>query len=151
MTLPTVLIKDTLAHASGGSHPFGTQNDWSLWLGKQPVSPDRCITIYDSIGRAPNPKWLIDFPGIQIRVRGGQQDYKVAGDKAKEVQNRLVGRESYFAYDGLGDKVVSIVGIGDVAFTGWGENSRPEFVFNLALIVEPSPATPNTNREPLPG
>jgi hypothetical protein len=83
-------------------------------------------------------------------VRGGQNDYPIVGAKAYEVRNRLLGRESYNAYDGLGDRIVSIVAIGDVAFLGWEEGTvRPEFVFNLSLIVEPSPTTSPTNRDPL--
>lgn len=148
MTLPSTHMKDTLVV---DGFTFGTSSQWSIWIGKQPDAPDRCITIYDTPGRAPDPKWLLDYPTVQVRVRGGEQDYAVAGLKAKEIQNRLVGRESYNAPDTLGDRIVSIVALGDVAFDGWGQKDRPEFVFNLSLIIEPSATTPNTNREPLPG
>lgn len=146
MTIPSVLIKDTLV-ADG--YVFAGSGDWRLWIGKQPTSPDRAITIYDAPGRAPNPRYLLDFPSVQIRVRGGQNDYNVAAAKATEVRNRLLGRESYDAYDSLGDRIVSITAIGDIALTGWDDASRPEFVFNLAMIVEPSPTTTPTNRVPL--
>lgn len=145
MTLPSVLMKDTLV-ADG--FVLGGTGQWSLWIGKQPTSPDRCITIYDGPGLAPNPRWLLDYPSVQIKVRGGQNDYKVAGDKATEVRNRLLGRESYNAFDGLGDRIVMVNAIGDVAFTGWDDPVRPEFVFNLRLTIEPANTAP-THREPL--
>lgn len=150
MTSPTVLIKDTLVH---DGFVYGGAGDWAVYIGKQPQAPDRCITVYLAGGLPPNPKWLLDYPSVQVRVRGGQNDYILAEQKAIEIRNRLVGRESYNAYDALGDRVDSITGIGDVAFVGWGTDElvRPEFVFNIRMIVEPSPTTPNTNREPLPG
>jgi hypothetical protein len=146
MTLPSVIIKDTLV-ADGYS--FGTKTDWGLWIGKQPPRPDRAVTIYDAPGNAPNPRYLLDYPSVQIRVRGGQADYAVAGSKIREIRDRLLGRESYDAYDGLGDRIVHINGIGDIAFTGWDDATRPEFVLNLALIIEQSQTTSPTNREPL--
>jgi hypothetical protein len=146
VTIPSVLMKDTLV-ADG--YVFGGSGDWKLWIGKQPASPDRTITIYDSAGGTPNPRWLLDYPSVQIRVRGGQSDYLLTANKATEIRNRLLGRPSYDAYDGLGDRIVHINGLGDIAFAGWDEVTRPEFVFNLALIVEPSPSTTPTNREPL--
>ncbi len=147
MSLPSVLIKNTLVH---DGFVFGPGGDWHVWIGKQPTTPDRTITIYDSGGRTPNPKWLLDYPSVQIRIRGGQNDYDVASQKAIEVRNRLLGRESYNDYAGSGDRIVAINGVGDVAFTGWEEGTiRPEFVINFTMIVEPSPATTPTNREPL--
>lgn len=146
-TLPSEHIKDTLVH---DGYVFGGSGDYHLWIGKQPQAPDRSITIYDSGGTNANPRWLLDYPSVQIRVRGGQNDYQIAGRKAREILNRLLGRESYDAYDGLGDRIVSITAIGDVAFTGWDDSQRPEFVFNLRMIVEPSSAnTTPTNRDPL--
>lgn len=150
MTIPSVLLRDTLL-AETPPFVFGTLTDWALWIGKQPLKPDRSITIYDTGGGTPNPRWLLDEPSVQFRIRGGQNDYQLAADKATEVRNRLLGRDSYNAFDGLGDRVVMINAIGDVAFMGWGKDDlvRPEFVFNLRLIIEPSPSTTPTHREPL--
>lgn len=149
MTIASILMKDTLVH---DGYVFGTNTNWSLWIGKQPKFPDQSITIYDTGGRPPNPRWLLDYPSVQVRIRGGQNDYELASQKAFEVRNRLLGRESYNAYDGLGDRIVMINGIGDVGFVGWSTKDdlvRPEFVFSLSLIIEPSPTTTPTNREPL--
>lgn len=148
--LPSELMKDTLVH---DGYTLGGSGDWHLWIGKEPATPDRAITLYDSGGLAPNPRWMIDYPHVQIRVRGGQSDYKIAGNKAQEIRNRLVGRESYDAYvahsDTSVDRIIAINAIGDIAFVGYDDSSRPAFVFNLALIIEPSPTSSPTNREPL--
>ena len=146
MTIPSVLIKDTLV-ADG--YLFTPGGPYHLWIGKEPASPDKAITIYDGPGLAPNPRWLLDYPSVQIRVRGGQNDYPDAAAKAVEIRNRLLGRESYNAYDGLGDRIVSITAIGDISSVGWDDSQRPLFTFNLSMIVEPSPTTTPTNRDPL--
>lgn len=152
--LGSELVKDTLV-ADG--YIFGNggagSTDWRLWIGRQPTSPDRAITIFDATGLPPNPRWLLDYPSVQVKVRGGQNDYQKAGQKVREIRERLVGRPSYDAHvahsDNTRDRVVQINGIGDIAFTGWDDADRPEFVINIALIIEPSPTTSYTNREPL--
>ena len=153
MTMASVLMKNTLVH---DGYQFGGTGDWRLWVGKMPTSPDRAICIYDSGGLAPNPRYLLDYPSVQIKVRGGQSDYAVAGAKIAEVRDRLLGRTSYDAYNDSGvqivvnpDRIVAINAIGDIAFMGWDDAARPEFVCNLTLIIEPSPATSPTNRDPL--
>lgn len=150
MILTSVHIKDTLVN---DGYTFAGVGDWHLWIGKEPESPDRCITIYDVPGLAPNPRWLLDYPSVQIRVRGGQNDYDTAGQKALEIRGRLLGRTSYDSFgthsDGSRDRIVQINGIGDNSFIGWDDLKRPAFVFNLSLIIEPSPTATPTNREPL--
>ena len=146
--MPSTHIKDVLV-ANGYYFGRNPAQPWEVYIGKQPGNPDRVITIYDAPGKSPDPKWLLDFPSVQVRVRGGQPDYNVAAIKAKELQGLLIGRESF---DGLnGDRIVSILGLGDVGFTGWDDQTRPEFVFNLNMIIEPSAASTPTQREALPG
>lgn len=140
---PSVHLKDILADAG---FTFGGAAEWSVWIGKQPTSPSRAITIYDSGGLAPNPKWLLDYPSVQIKMRGGPNDYDVVYTMARQVRDRLLGIASYTADNG--DRIVHVNAIGDVAFTGWDDQSRPEFVFNFRMIIEPAPDA-YTNREPL--
>ena len=142
--IPSVLIRTLLSGANLGE--VESLNDWSLWIGGQPTNkPIRCVAIYDSGGLAPDPKWRLDNPSIQVRVRGGVNDYEEAFKKAKELSNFLVGIESQ---DVTEDRLVAINAIGDVAYIGRDDKNQPEFVFNLRLITEPGIATV-TNREPL--
>lgn len=120
--------------------------DWRVWIGKQPDKPDRTVTIYDTGGKANNPRWLLDYPSVQVRVRGGPSDYREAHLKATQTRDCLLGIPSYTA--GNGDRIVHVNAIGDVAFTGWDQNQRCEFVFNLSLIIEPT-TNASTNRDPL--
>lgn len=146
MTIASVLIKDTLVNLG---YTFGGQGDWAIYIGKMPASPIRTITIYDAPGRAKNPAWLLNYPAVQIKVRGGVNDYKVAGDKINEISERLVGKPSYNAIDGLGDRIVSILSIGDYNFLEWNENGQPVWVMNLSMIVEPAAIPTVSQREPL--
>lgn len=129
-----------------GGYTFGGSADWAVFIGKQPTSPNRCITLYDAGGLAPNPRWLLDYPQVQIKFRGGPNDYEVVWLKAKEVRDRLLGITSYTASNN--DRIVHVNGIGDVAFTGWDDSVRPEFVTNFRMIIEPADDAV-THREPL--
>ena len=121
---------------------------WDTWIGKMPSSPDAAVTIYDSGGLASWPHMLLDFPSVQIKVRGGETEYKEAFLKARAVREMVLGIPSYDATNG--DRIVSITAIGDVAFTGWDDKKRPEFVFNMRMIIEPNGDNFETsNREPL--
>lgn len=145
--LPTTHMKDLLVL---NGYTFGGNDAWGVYIGKKPEAPahDRVVVLYDAPGGTPEYKWLIDYPSVQIRVRGGPNDYEAASIKAKEVQGILIGRESYDASNG--DRIVSISGMGDVSFDGWDDKSRPEFILNIALIIEPSAANTPTQREALP-
>lgn len=122
--------------------------DWDITVGKMLDVPNRQVTIYKTGGLANNPRWLIDYPSIQVKVRGGPNDYVLANTKAQLLQNQLVGVTSFVASNG--DLIDSIVAIGDVSHTGWDDEKRPEFTFNLRLIAEPLAANlAGTNREQL--
>lgn len=139
---PAAHMKDLLVAAG---YVFGGSATWAVYVGKQPDTPNRVITLYDAGGLAPNPRWLLDYPSVQIRVRG-DKDSQEAWIKAKEVRDRLLGKESYTAVNG--DRIVHVNGIGDVALTGYDDKVRPEYVFNLRLITEPA-VQAGDNREPL--
>lgn len=148
MTMPSVIVKDYLLSRGYNFAVPSTTDGWNIWIGKQPTDPHRTITIYDVPGEAPNPRWLLDFPAVQIRVRGKPSDYNEAGKEAQKLKNLLIGVPSFDALDGLGDRVVLIKGIGDVGFVGWDGSARPEFVLNLSMIIEPADSA-DTQREPL--
>jgi hypothetical protein len=125
-------------------YPFD-QSQWSVWIGKQPDKPDRCVTIYDTGGLDPNPKWALNYPSIQVRVRGDINDYLLVYTKAQQLRNLTVGKDSYTASNG--DLICSITGIGDIMSMGRDENNRPEIVFNLRMIIEENLAGQTTDRE----
>lgn len=145
MTIASIHIKDLLV-INGFKFNEAVATDWNLWIGKQPDSPDRSITIYDTPGLAPNPRWLLDYPSVQIRVRGNPNDYETAANKIQEVKDLILGIPSYTTSGG--DRINHINGIGEIDFRGWDDQKRPSFTANYRLIIEPA-TNSNTNREPL--
>lgn len=139
-------IKDLLVAAGVGIFNY-TGNDgvtWSLNVAKRPNKPDRTITCYDSGGRSPNPQWLVDYPRVQVIVRGGPNDYEAltggsgADGKVDDVVNALLGIDSQTIN---GDIWVSIAMAGDRNFIGFDENDRPMFSLNFDLIINPATGT----------
>jgi len=142
MGLPSQGFKDLLV-AKGFT--FGGQADWAIYIGVQPVNPNRVIVITDSGGRTPDPRWLLEYPSVQVSVRGGPSDYQAAALKCKEIRQILLGLPSQ---DLNGDHWVSVLMAGDFAFVGFDATRQPEFVGNFNLIIEPAKGV-NDNRDPL--
>jgi hypothetical protein len=133
MTDIAVSVKDILVAAGVGV--FAAPTGWSIAISREPTSPDSVITIFPTGGFSPNPKWKVDFPSVQIRIRGNRSGYQAAEAKAKEVKNTLLG---IFSLDINGDRLVSITMAGDMTLLTYDDNERPIFVINFRLIVEPS-------------
>lgn len=141
---PATHMKNLLV---AGGFTYGGTGDWAVYISQQPPNtPNRSVTLYDSGGLSPNPRWRLDYPSVQVRVRGGVNDGESAWQKAREVRDRLLGKESYTAANG--DRIVHVNGIGDVSAMGFDDKNRPEYVFNLQLILEPTGET-GDNREAL--
>ncbi len=136
MTSIVVSAKDLLVAAGVGVVASGT--DWQIFAGAMGKTPDRAISIRQTPGADPNPKWLLDFPSMQIRIRGKEEEYLDAKDKAQEVKDALLGLPSQ---DVNGDRWVSVTGIGDLIDMGRDDNGRYEFSMNFALIIEPQSGT----------
>jgi hypothetical protein len=120
-----------------------TPSGWTLKVGKSTAEPDQLITMYDTGGMPPNPKWAVDFPTIMATVRGKPNAYNAAWTKARAVRDALLG---LFSQDLGGDRWVSITCPGDVGFVGYDDLQRPELTVNFRLIIEP---TAVGNREAL--
>lgn len=145
MANPAEIAKDLLVAAGVGT--FGSQSGWGIFVSKEPTSPDTTVTVYNTGGLAPNPKWLLDFPSIQVRVRGAANGFVAARQKAQDAKDALLGIPSQ---DVGPDRLVAINGISDVADIGYDEKERPLFTVNFSLIIEPG-NVPGDNRIPLTG
>jgi hypothetical protein len=120
--------------------------DWSIFEEKEPSEePSRCLTIFVRGGLPANPAWLLEYPGIQVRVRGKPNDHKTANTKAREVLDALTGYPST-TYGS--DRLVGIWNTGDVINISQDQNSRPVYVVNFRTIIEPA-SSGITNRQPL--
>jgi hypothetical protein len=136
-------IRDTLVLAGVGGN--GGVADWAIHVSKMLNTPDRTIVVINTGGVAPNPHWLVDFPTVQIRIRGKKSDYVAARGKAQAVKDALLGITPRSIngtwYDGF-------FMIGDIIQIGYDESDRILFSTNWRFIVEP-PVSGTTARLPL--
>lgn len=143
MTNPAISAKDLLLNAGvGDSDPTA---DFGIHVGQEPDSPDKTITIYNSPGSPPNPKWRLDYPSVQIRTRAAPGDSRAAWDKANEVKKALLGLQSQTVN---GDRWVSVTMTGDISPLGADRNNRYRYTVTFDLIIEPD--STGDNRQALP-
>lgn len=136
MASPAEHLKDILVTASIGA--FGGSLDWAIYVSKMPDTPDACVALYDSGGETPNPKWLLDFPSVQVMARGKESGYQALYNKVNDIKNALLGHPGLDVADG---RLVSVRMEGGPAFLGYDEKKRPSFSINWTLIFEPSTGT----------
>ena len=133
MISPAVGCKDLLVTAGVGV--FAATTGWGIFIGKFPTAPDTVIACVDTGGLAPFPNFALNFPSVQVMIRGVPGDYISAHDKGRAVIDALLGM-GYQVVNG--DKWEGIIEIGDLAFIGYDEKNRPAFSANFSIHVEPS-------------
>jgi hypothetical protein len=108
---------------------------FSMHLGKLPDKPDAAILINSTGGMPPEPRLLLNYPSVQVVVRGAPSGYVAAAAKIQEVVNALVG-----ATPGnlSGDVYRGCIQVGDVSYLGQDENTRDLFSANFRFFVEPA-------------
>lgn len=114
----------------------GTALTFNLNIGGWPSAPDKAILINQSGGRPPYPRLAINFPSVQVMVRGKASGYVEARDEMRKVCNILLGLGNITVTGG--DIFRSCNQIGDVFNMGQDDNSRPMFSSNWWFIVIPS-------------
>lgn len=138
MTIPITLdMRQLLINASIGSNG----GNWPIFIGSEPADPANCITLYDVAGEAPNPKWLLDFPRFQVRVRSN--GYLDGFTKAEEIRDALLGLPSQTIGDIRYDGIYVVT---DTFFLMADGRQRSIFVTMYRSIREPGTGT---NRQSL--
>jgi hypothetical protein len=130
---PAHTISDFLA--SQGLGTLNPAGPWRISTGRQPDSPDTSITVYDTGGQPDHPVLRLNYPSIQIRVRGNKDAYPTAFSKINDVKELLLGLPSQ---DINGDRWTAVNMIGGVMGAGYDAVSRPEFTVSFRCIVEPA-------------
>ena len=121
-------IKDLLVEDSSLALTFATD----LFIAKQPLTPDNCVTIYDTPG-APPALWMdaadvYDYPSIQIRVRN--KSYLTGYALIQQIKTFLHGQ----AHVTINSTYYSLIQcMGDPAFLEWDEKGRVHFIINFNL------------------
>lgn len=110
-----------------------------IFLGQEPDTPNTVITIYDTGGDAPNPKWLLDFPTIQIRSRSKQ--YQTA------YSNLINCRDIILGIDKLVVSTTTYVGFQQsTGVLGLGKDEKDRYMLSINFNVTREPASGN-NRQ----
>lgn len=118
---------------------------WPGFVGGLKPSPDAQVSVQDTPGQTPNPKWLVDFPTIQVLIRGAPDGYDAAWEKGLAIKNKLLGTDPI---DLTASRWDGVTGLGDLMFLKNDENSRPLLAVNFRIIREPVSA-PGSARESL--
>jgi len=130
---------------TAGAGTIASTSGWRIGISYEPDGAgiqDTTITAFDTGGLSPNPKWLLDQPSVQIRVRGAPMGYQAAYDKARECMNALLGltpatiNGTYYA---------GVVALGDINHISNDESDRPILTLNLRAFREPATGTNRTS------
>lgn len=133
MASPQDDIATLLEGAGVGAKGPGT--GWRIFIGGLPASPDSVIVVERSGGLPPNPKYALDFPQIQVIVRGAAGETQSVDAKAEEVKRALLGISPQ---TGAFGKVWGITLLSDIAPLGRDEHDRKMVSLNFQLWVEPN-------------
>lgn len=108
------------------------RDDWFMYCGYLPESPDRAISIFEAAGPAPEETMAIEYPSIQIRVRGarGGDDYQTVRAKMRAIFDLLHGGDA-----GLGADYVYFYAAHSGALSlGRDENLRNHMATNFRVM-----------------
>jgi hypothetical protein len=144
MPSPADDAADILAAAGIGTIGAGT--GWSIRVGTITNLPDTQIAIHDTGGSNPHPTLLINEPHIQVMIRSATGDYTEARQKAKDVQDVLLGMNPITMASG--DRWDGVTGIGDINGLGRDDKDRITFTVNFRIILEQADSM-LSNRDPL--
>ena len=104
---------------------------WALCKAFMPEQPDRVVLLSEYAGNPPQIRADVDYPGLQVRVRGRGWEYGEARDKSEAVR---------VALHGLGPvsinsrRYVHFEAQQSVTSLGRDANDRPEFTCNFIVI-----------------
>lgn len=121
-------IKDMLDGESSLGLTYGTD----LFIGKEPSTPDNCVTIFDTSSfppmRAVDPTVKYYYSSVQIRVRNKRylDGYAVARNIFDSLHNRA--QEMW-----NGTLYTVIQAAGEPALLDWDGNNRPRFIINFNM------------------
>lgn len=136
MNNPADSVADMLVTAGVGT--FAATSGWGIFVGKLPETPHTAILVNTTGGKSPFPHLLLNFPSVQIVVRGASNNLQDAYNKISACVDALLGMGSQTVNS---DVWRSCTQMGDIAFLGYDENQRPLHSANLSFIVEPASGT----------
>lgn len=132
-------IQSSLVNAGVGQKT-NSATDWMIYKGMmQDSAPgattplavaDRAICLYETGGRPPLERWAIDYPGIQVVVRGQPDDYTAVRKKIQDIFNQLHANEG----DLSADFVYLYATQSGPLMMGIDEKRRPRLGWNFRIM-----------------
>ena len=121
-------VKDMLVDDDDLDFTFGT----NLFMGKEPLKPNECTTIFEVMGYAPqltyNSAEKYEYPSVQIRVRAN--NYTEGFALIESIKESLHGR----AGETWGGTYYSLIHcMNGPAMLDFDKNGRVRFIINLNL------------------
>jgi len=120
-------IKDMLVADSSLGLTFAT----NLFIGKEPIKPTNCVTIFDTYGFAPDLNLIsqgYERPIVSLRVR--DINYMDGFNLAQEIKDSLHGR-SHETWNGTLYTVIYCSS--GPALLDWDDNGNARFIINFNL------------------
>jgi hypothetical protein len=110
-----------------------------IFINQEPTDPIDCITIYDTSEQSnPNPKFLIDYPSLQIRSRSSL--YETAYANLLEIFDLLHGVDGFTENT---TNYISIIASTNIFSLGNDDNDNNILVCNFNIISEPQYTSQN--------
>jgi len=114
---------------------FGLTFGEDLFAGKEPATPDDCVTIFDIPGDAPlltldgkDAAGAFYNPSIQVRARNN--DYLIGWELIHDIQFFLHGLNDFT--EG-GATYLLIKSVDEPALLDWDENNRARFIATFSI------------------
>jgi len=120
---------------TGSIGTIGATSGWAITVSKFEATPDTHISLTNVSGGNPDPKWLLDFGIVNIKVRGAVFAYQAMMSKSLDVRNLLLGKAettvNTTVYKGIWM-------VGDILEMGYDDNNRPITSMNFRVAAEPT-------------
>jgi hypothetical protein len=129
VSIASVDIKDVLENESALGLIFA-QN---LFIGREPSTPNNCVTIFDGVGEPPaltlSNDCTLEYPGINIQVR--DTSYLAAANLCQQIKDILHGRNNEVWNDTV---YHAIICTGGPFLLDFDQNNRARFIVNFRLL-----------------
>lgn len=132
---PAMLIRDFMVAYLNGVNP-NILLGWAVRIGKISNDPDKQICLIDQGGPSAIPNLLVDYPGVQVLVRGarGGNGYQDSYLQIRRIRDAILGMQNqppqFVELDGVTER-------GHIVPLGYDEMDRHTWSSNYQLIVEP--------------
>jgi hypothetical protein len=129
-------IIELLVAANVGALAPNSLTPWPIYEGQLPETVDQCILVRETGGPRPEVRVAIDYPSIQVLIRGDKEGYVATSEKADKVKLALHAIPTPVQEF---PELASCVLTAEKTFVGYDSNKRPVWSVNFNLILGKDP------------